>query len=73
MKIRNKPVNYEKHVDEDFFYTKLAKGKSGIISYYDIKGKMKVEYVWNTNKILILCYNMILYVRYLIRKMKGEI
>lgn len=73
MKIRNKPVNYDKHVDEDFFYTKLAKGKSGIISYYDIKGKMKVEYVWNTNKILILCYNMILYVRYLIRKMKGEI
>lgn len=73
MKIRNKPVNHDKHVDEDFFYTKLAKGKSGIISYYDIKGKMKVEYVWHTNKILILCYNMILYVRYLTRKMKGEI
>lgn len=71
--MNKKTNNYENHVDEDFFYTKLAKGKSGIISYYDIKGKMKVEYIWHTNKILILCYNMILYVRYLIRKMKGEI
>ena len=55
------------------FEKKAAKGKSGIISYYEIKGKLKVEYVWHTPKILLVYYNLILYIRYLIRKMKGEI
>ena len=63
MKLRDKPINDKNHVDEDFFYKKLAKGKSGIISYYDIKGRMKIEYIWHTPKILVCFYNIILYVR----------
>lgn len=71
--MNKKTNNYENHVDEDFFNKKLAKGKYGILSYYSTKGKLKVEYMWNTPKILIIYYNFILYLKYLKRKMKGEI
>lgn len=73
MKKKQKEINYDKHIDEDFFYKKIAKGKSGIVSYYGTKGRMKVEYVWHTPRIVVIYYNIILSIKYLIRKMKGEV
>ncbi|MCI8654390.1 MAG: hypothetical protein HFJ48_00725 [Clostridia bacterium] len=60
------------HKDQEWIESKMN-GRSGCYGYDNIKGPAKIGYIYKVNKIKIIYYNIILFIRYLKRKVAKKL
>lgn len=57
------------HKDSKWIKSKMG-GRSGCYGYNKINGPARIGYIYKVNKIKIIYYNIILFLRYLERKVR---
>lgn len=59
------------HKDSEWIKVKMQ-GQSGCYGYNKIDGPAKICYIYKKNKLLIFYYNIVLFIKYLKRKIKND-
>lgn len=60
------------HIDAGYIKEKIA-GHGGSYSYQNPKGWVKIGYIGGASRVRVIWYNIMLLVRYIQRKVKGEV
>lgn len=64
-----KPDEYKNHVDYEWFNKKVD-GHGGSLGYSSVTGLAHIGYIGSTSRTKVFWYNILLYVKYLTRKLK---
>lgn len=61
---------WREHKDSEWIKAKMQ-GRSGCYGYNKIDGPARIEYIYKKNKLVVFYYNIILFIKYLKRKIKN--
>lgn len=62
---------WKEHKDNEWIKSKMQ-GRSGCYGYNKINGPARIGYIYKKSKLVVFYYNVVLFVRYLKRKIKND-